>query len=120
MPRVKGGSSKHKRHRQVMKLAKGYRGAAGRAFRPANERVLKALWYSYRDRRQRKRNFRRLWISRINAAARLEGLSYSRFIGGLKNAGVEVNRKMLADMAVRDEDSFKALVAEAKAHLDDR
>ena len=119
MPRVKGGSSKRNKHKKVLKLAKGYRGAGGRQFRAANERVLKALWYSYRDRRQKKRNIRRLWITRINAGVRNHGLSYSRFIHGLKSAGIEVNRKMIADMAVNDMATFDALVAEAKAHLSD-
>ncbi|MFO7942341.1 MAG: 50S ribosomal protein L20 [Bacillota bacterium] len=117
MPRVKGGSSKRSRHKKVMKLARGYRGAGGRLFKPANERVLKALSYSYRDRKQRKRNFRRLWITRINAAARNHGLSYSRFMAGLKNAGVQLNRKMLADMAINDTESFGTLVEEARSHL---
>ncbi len=117
MPRVKGGSSKRARHKKILKLARGYRGAGGRLFRPANERVLKALSYSYRDRKQRKRNFRRLWITRINAAARIHGMSYSRFMAGLKNAGVELNRKMLADIAVRDGEGFAALIEEARSHL---
>ncbi len=117
MPRVKGGSSKRSRHKKILKLARGYRGAGGRLFKPANERVLKALSYSYRDRKQRKRNFRRLWITRINAAARTHGMSYSRFMAGLKNAGVELNRKMLADLAVRDADAFGSLVEEARNHL---
>ncbi len=117
MPRVTGGSSKRARHKKILKLARGYRGAGGRLFRPANERVLKALAYSYRDRKQRKRNFRRLWITRINAAARAHGMSYSRLMGGLKNAGIALNRKMLADMAVRDSEAFGALVEEARSHL---
>ena len=119
MPRVKKGVTKRRRHKKILNLAKGYRGAGGRLFRPANERVLKALWYSYRDRKQRKRNFRRLWISRINAAARQHGLSYSRFMHGLKNAGVDINRKILADMAVNDAQSFQNLVEAAQANLND-
>jgi len=118
MPRVKRGARKRRRRKKTLKLAKGYRGAGGHLYRPANERVLKAQWYSYRDRRQKKRDFRRLWITRINAAARQHGLSYSRFIHGLKNAGVEVNRKMLADMAVSDKEAFQSLVEEAEANLD--
>ncbi len=119
MPRVKRGVTKRRRHKKIMDLAKGYRGAGSRTFHVANERVLKALWYSYRDRKQKKRNFRRLWITRINAAARQHGLSYSKFMYGLKNAGVEVNRKMLADMAVNDDMAFASLVREAQANLDD-
>jgi len=117
MPRVKRGVTAHRRHKKILKLAKGYRGAAGRLYRPANERVLKSLWYSYRDRRRKKREFRRLWIARINAAARQNGLSYSRFVNGLKMAGVEINRKMLADLAVQDGTTFGRLVEQAKKHL---
>ncbi len=118
MPRVKRSVSKRRRRKKIKKLAKGYRGAAGRLFRPGNERVLKAYWYAYRDRRRKKRDFRRLWITRINAAARQHGLSYSRFMHGLKEAGVEINRKVLADMAVNDGEAFQSLVQEAQAHLD--
>lgn len=117
MPRVTSSRRKRRRHKKILRLAKGYRGAAGRLYRPANERVMKALWYSYRDRRQRKRNFRRLWIARINAAARRYGLSYSKFIHGLKQSGVQINRKMLADMAVNDEGAFRSLVEQAQAGL---
>ncbi len=117
MPRVRRSKWKRRRHKKILRLAKGYRGVAGRLFRPANERVMKALWYSYRDRRQRKRNFRRLWIARINAASRRYGLSYSKFIHGLKQSGVEINRKMLADMAVNDEGAFRSLVEQAQASL---
>lgn len=114
MTRARGGTITRRRHRKTLRLAKGYWGGKHRLFRPANETVLRALWYSYRDRRNRKRDFRRLWIMRINAAARQGGLSYSRFINGLKQAGVFINRKMLADLAVRDETAFRELVAVAK------
>lgn len=117
MSRVKRGVTAHRRHKKILKLAKGYRGARSKLFRVANEAVMKALWYSYRDRRQRKRDFRRLWIIRINAAAREKGLTYSRLIQGLKKAGVAVNRKMLADLAVRDAGAFHALAERAKAAL---
>jgi large subunit ribosomal protein L20 len=101
----------------VLKLAKGYRGARSKLFRVANQSVMRALAFSYRDRRQRKRDFRKLWIARINAAARNNGLSYNRFINGLKQAGVDINRKMLADMAVNDEKAFSQLVQVAKSKL---
>ncbi len=117
MARVKGGFRTRRRHKKVLKLARGYRGARSRRFRAANEAVLKALRNATVDRKRRKRDFRRLWIQRINAAARQHGLSYSRFINGLKKAGIELDRKVLADMAVRDAAGFKALVDEAKAHL---
>ncbi len=99
-----------------MKLAKGYYGGKSRSYRVANQQVMKSLFYAYRDRRQKKRDFRKLWITRINAAARSNGLSYSRFINGLKKADVEINRKMLADMAVHDLDGFSRLVKVAKEH----
>ncbi len=117
MPRVKRGVTARKRHKKILKLAKGYRGAKSKLFRPANEQVLKSLAYAYRDRRAKKRDFRKLWIARINAAARINGMSYSRLINGLKMAGVEVNRKMLADLAVNDEKAFGKLVETAKAKL---
>ncbi|MBX5475940.1 MAG: 50S ribosomal protein L20 [Clostridia bacterium] len=117
MARVKRGVTARRRHKKILKLAKGYWGAKHRLFRPANEQVLKSLHYAYRDRRARKRDFRRLWIARINAAARLNGLSYSRFINGLKRAGIDINRKMLADIAVRDAAAFSQLVAKAKESL---
>jgi len=101
----------------VLKQAKGYYGARGTLYRPANEQVMKSLAYAYRDRRQRKRDFRKLWISRINAAARTNGLSYSRFISGLKNSGLEINRKMLAELAVNDQEAFSQLVDVAKQGL---
>lgn len=117
MARVKRGVTARRRHKKILKLAKGYWGAKHRLFRPANEQVLKSLHYAYRDRRARKRDFRRLWIARINAAARTNGLSYSRFINGLKRAGIKINRKMLADIAVRDAAAFSQLVAKAKESL---
>ncbi len=117
MPRAKSAVVSRKRHKKVLKLAKGYRGARSKLFRVANQSVMRALAFSYRDRRQRKRDFRKLWIARINAAARNNGLSYNRFINGLKQAGVDINRKMLADMAVNDEKAFSQLVQVAKSKL---
>ncbi len=117
MPRVKKGVTARKRHKKILKLAKGYFGSKSKLFRPANEQVLKSLFYAYRDRKARKRDFRKLWITRINAAARINGISYSRLINGLKQAGVEVNRKMLADLAVNDEKAFGKLVEVAKEKL---
>lgn len=114
MTRVKGGIAAHRRHKKVLKLTKGQRGARHSRYRVAHEAMMKSLSYSYRHRRERKGDFRRLWIIRINAAARQEGLSYSRFIEGLKKAGVEVDRKMLADLAVRDPNAFSQLAATAK------
>lgn len=110
MPRVKRGVTAHRRHKKILKQAKGYYGARSRVFRVAKQAVIKAGQYAYRDRRQRKRQFRRLWIVRINAAARIHGLSYSRFIAGLKEAGIEVDRKVLADIAMHEKDTFAALV----------
>jgi large subunit ribosomal protein L20 len=115
MSRVKRGVTTHARHRKVIKAAKGYYGRRKNTFRAANQAVEKAGQYAYRDRKTRKRNFRALWIQRINAAARLHGLTYGRLIDGLNKAGVEVDRKMLADLAVRDGDAFKALVDQAAA-----
>jgi large subunit ribosomal protein L20 len=117
MPRVKRGVQAHARHKKVLKQAKGYRGARSRTFKTANQAVMKAGQYAYRDRRQRKRQFRALWIARINAAARENGMSYSRFINGLMRADVEVDRKVLADIAVHDSQAFAALVDQAKASL---
>jgi large subunit ribosomal protein L20 len=117
MPRVKRGPVVKKRHKRVLKLARGYFGAKSKQFKVANQQVMKSLFYAYRDRRVRKRDFRKLWIARINAAARLNGVSYSRFINGLKKSGVEVNRKMLADMAVNDAKGFSQLVDVAKENL---
>ena len=114
MPRVRTGVSAHKRHKKILKLAKGYKGAKSKQFKKANETVMKALYYARRDRRAKKGVFRRLWIARINAAARANGISYSRLIAGLAKAGVEVNRKMLADLAISDANAFAQLVAVAK------
>ncbi|MBP2643373.1 MAG: rplT [Firmicutes bacterium] len=115
MPRVKKGVTAHRRHKKILKLAKGYRGSKSKLFKKANETVMKALYYARRDRRAKKGEFRRLWIARINAAARTNGISYSQLMSGLKKAGVEVNRKMLADMAINDSSAFGKLVATAKA-----
>jgi large subunit ribosomal protein L20 len=114
MPRVKKGVTAHRRHKKILKLAKGYRGARSKQFKKANETVMKALYYARRDRRAKKGDFRKLWIARINAATRLNGMSYSRFICGLTKAGVAVNRKMLADLAISDAEAFAKLVAVAK------
>ncbi len=114
MPRVKGGPHGHLRHKKILKMNRGYFGTRHRLFRRANETMLKALWYSYRDRRTRRRDLRKLWIARINAAARLNDTTYSRLIHGMKEAGILLNRKMLADMAVRDPQAFSAVVAKAK------
>jgi len=117
MPRVKRGVTARKRHKKILKLAKGYFGSKSKLFRPANEQVLKSLSYAYRDRKAKKRDFRKLWIARINAAARTNGMSYSKLINGLKQAGVDINRKILADMAVKDEKAFGRLVEVAKQKL---
>ena len=114
MPRVKVGVTAHRRHKKILKLAKGYKGSKSKQFKKANETVMKALYYARRDRRAKKGNFRRLWIARINAAARTNGISYSKLINGLTKAGVEVNRKMLADLAISDEKAFAQLVAVSK------
>ena len=116
MPRVKVGVTAHRRHKKILKLAKGYKGSKSKQFKKANETVMKALYYARRDRRAKKGNFRRLWIARINAAARTNGISYSKLINGLTKAGVEVNRKMLADLAISDEKAFAQLVDVAKAN----
>ncbi|MBA7602266.1 MAG: 50S ribosomal protein L20 [Calditrichaeota bacterium] len=110
MPRANSSRPRHRRHRKIVKQARGYYGARSRNFRTAKDAVFKALRYSYRDRRQRKRQFRRLWIVRINAAARQHGMSYSQFMHGLRDRNVELNRKILADMAVNDPEGFEALV----------
>lgn len=110
MPRTKNAVATRKRRKKVLKMARGYRGAKSKCFKPANEQVMHSLQYAYRDRRARKGEFRRLWITRINAAARENGMSYNRFINGLKNAGVEVDRKILADLAVHDPQAFSGLV----------
>lgn len=115
--RVKRGFSTHRRHKKYIKLAKGFRGARGNCYRPAREAVERALVYAYRDRKQKKRVFRSLWIQRIGAGAREHGLSYSRFMNGLSRAGISINRKMLADLAVREKESFAQLAQAAAAQL---
>ncbi len=115
MARVKRGNVARKRRNKVLRLARGFQGSNGSLFRTANQRVMKALCNAYRDRRRRKRDFRRLWIARINAAARLNGLSYSRLIGGLKRSDVQLNRKMLAQLALADPASFSDVVDAARA-----
>lgn len=117
MPRAKSSVVSRNRHRKVLKLAKGYRGAKSKLFRIANQQVMRSLAYAYRDRKARKRDFRKLWIARINAAARMNGINYSTLMNGLKKAGVEVNRKMLADLAVNDTAAFSKLVEVAKAQV---
>ena len=117
MARVKGGVVGRRRHKKILKMARGYRGARSRRFRAANEQVLHSLRYATIARKLKKRDFRRLWIQRINAGARQHGLSYSRLIHGLKLAGIELNRKMLADMAVHDPQGFGAVMEQAKAQL---
>ncbi|MDQ0858136.1 50S ribosomal protein L20 [Bacillus sp. V2I10] len=117
MPRVKGGTVSRQRRKKVLKLAKGYYGSKHTLYKVANQQVMKSLMYAYRDRRQKKRDFRQLWITRINAAARLNGLSYSRLMHGLKLAGIEVNRKMLSELAVTDAQAFAQLADAAKAKL---
>ena len=115
--RVKSGTVTRRRHKKILKMTKGQWGTRSTLFRRANEAMMKSYWYAYRDRRNRRRDFRRLWIARINAAARLNGLSYSRFIHGLKLADVSLDRKVLADLAVRDETAFAAVVDIAKQAL---
>ena len=117
MPRVKRGVTAHAKHKKVLKQAKGYYGARSKVYRVAKQAVIKAGQYAYRDRRQRKRQFRALWITRINAAARIHGMSYSRLINGLKTAGIEIDRKVLADLAVHDADAFAVIAEQAKASL---
>jgi large subunit ribosomal protein L20 len=117
MPRVKTGPVTKHRHNKILKLARGYRGAKSKLFRVANQAVMKSLHYSYIHRRLRKRDFRKLWITRINAATRMNGLSYSKFMNGLKMSGIIVNRKMLAELAVNDQAAFGKLVEEAKKQL---
>lgn len=117
MSRVKRGVAAHARHRKIIKKAKGYYGRRKNTFRAANQAVEKAGQYAYRDRRTRKRNFRGLWIQRINAGVREHGLTYSRFIDGLAKAGIEVDRKVLSDLAIHEPEAFKALVAQAQAAL---
>ena len=117
MARIKGGLNAKKRQNRTLKLAKGYRGARSKQYRVAKQSVMRALTSSYAGRKERKRQFRQLWIARINAAARMNGLSYSRFMYGLKLAGVEMNRKILADMAINDAEGFKTLAELAKSKL---
>ena len=117
MTRVKRGMTKHRRHKKILRLAKGYRASNSKLFRVANQQVLHSMAYSFAHRRKKKGDFRKLWITRINAAARMNGLSYSRMINGLKNAGVSVNRKILADLAVNDINAFNQFAELAKANL---
>lgn len=117
MARVKRGVTSHARHKKVIKMARGYRGRGNSSYRVALERVEKALQYAYRDRRAKKRSFRSLWIQRINAGAREHGLTYSQFMNGLSRAGIEIDRKVLSDLAVREPEAFKALVDQAQAAL---
>ncbi len=117
MARVKGALATRKRRKRVLKLAKGYFGAKSKLFRTANEAVMKSLTYAYSGRKQKKRDFRRLWITRISAAAKLNGINYSQFMNGLKKAGIEMNRKMLSEIAISDPETFTALVEKAKAAL---
>jgi len=114
MTRIKGGPFGHRRHKKILKITKGQRGAKHFLFKRANEAMLKSLWYATRDRRVRKRDLRKLWIARINAAARLNGTTYSRLVAAMKKADIALNRKMLADIAVRDPKAFAAVVAKAK------
>lgn len=117
MPRVKGGTVTRQRRKKVLKLSKGYYGSKHTLFKTAKQQVMKSHMYAYRDRRQKKRNFRKLWIARINAAARMNGLSYSKLIHGLKLSEIEMNRKMLADLAVNDPAAFTAIAEQAKTAL---
>ncbi|MCM1026554.1 MAG: 50S ribosomal protein L20 [Roseburia sp.] len=117
MARIKGGMNARRKHNRVLKLAKGYRGARSKQYRVAKQAVMRALTSSYAGRKERKRQFRQLWIARINAAARLNGLSYSKFMYGLKLAGVDINRKMLSEMAVNDAEGFKTLAELAKSKV---
>jgi large subunit ribosomal protein L20 len=117
MTRVKGGTVTRLRHKKIVKFNKGNFGTRSRLFKRANETMLKSLWYSYRDRRNRKRDLRKLWIARINAAARLNGITYSKFIYAMKKADIQLNRKVLADLAVRDPKAFASVVEKAKAAL---
>ena len=119
MARVKRGVTAHARHKKVLDLAKGYRGRGSKAYRVALEKVEKGLRYAYRDRRNKKRDFRALWIQRINAGARQNGLTYSQLMGGLKKSGIEVDRKVLSDIAAQEPDSFRLLVEQAKKALGD-
>ena len=115
MARVKGAMNTRKKHKKVLKLAKGYRGAKSKLYKTANEAVMKSLVYAYIGRKQKKRDFRRLWIARISAAAKMNGMNYSTFMNGLKKANIEINRKMLSEIAIADPAAFTALVEKAKA-----
>lgn len=117
MARIKGAMTTRKRHKKVLKLAKGYRGGKSKLFRTAKEAVMKSLVYAYIGRKQKKRNFRQLWITRISAEAKQNGMNYSRFMNGLKKAGIEMNRKMLSEIAVHDKEAFRELTEKAKAAL---
>ncbi|WDV47325.1 50S ribosomal protein L20 [Clostridiaceae bacterium M8S5] len=117
MARVKKAINAKKKHKKILKLAKGYYGAKSKLFRPANQAVMKSLSYAYTGRKLKKRDFRKLWISRINAATRMNGMSYSKFINGLKKANVQINRKMLSEMAIFDAEGFKTLVELAKSNI---
>lgn len=117
MARVKGGVTTRRRRKRVLKLAKGYRGNKSKAFRTAKQAVMKSLVYAYVGRKQKKRDFRRLWIARISAQAKMNGINYSQFMNGLKKAGIEMNRKMLSEIAISDKAAFSALVEKAKAAL---
>lgn len=117
MARIKGAVTTRKRHKRILKLAKGYRGAKSKQFRTAKEAVMKSLAYAYVGRKQKKRNFRQLWIARISAQAKMNGMNYSTFMNGLKKAGIEMNRKMLSEIAISDKEAFAALVEKAKAAL---
>jgi large subunit ribosomal protein L20 len=114
MTRVKGGPQGHLRHKKILKITKGQRGAKHRLFKRANEAMLKSLWYATRDRRVRKRDMRKLWIARINAAARLNGTTYSKLVAALRKANIELNRKMLSDMAIREPQTFAAVIAKTR------
>jgi len=114
MTRVKGGPQGHLRHKKILKITKGQRGAKNRLFKRANEAMLKSLWYATRDRRVRKRDLRKLWIARINAAARMNGTTYSKLVSALKKANIELNRKMLSDIAIREPHAFAAVIALTK------
>ena len=114
MARVKGAMRTRARHKKILKLAKGYRGAKSKLYKTANQAVMKSLVYAYRDRRAKKREFRQLWIARINAATRANGMSYSKFMNGLKQKGIEINRKMLSEIAISDPEAFKKLVDQVR------
>lgn len=117
MARIKGALTTRKRHKKILKLAKGYRGAKSKLYRTANEAVMKSLVYAYIGRKQKKREFRRMWIARISAAAKMNGMNYSRFMNGLKKANIDINRKMLSEIAIADPAAFTALVEKSKAAL---